>query len=246
MTIAVENLSHHYGRLHALRDVNATATSGRITTLLGPNAAGKSTLLRCIIGAIKPTSGLVRINSHVAHAMPPYKLAQCLAYVPQRSTVAAAFTVREVIELGRYMLPRRPSRVNEAIKRMQLNDIADRPYASLSVGQQQRVTLARALAQLNFHAPASSHLVLDEPMSAMDLRHVRDTIALLRELAHQGIAVIMAIHDLTLAASIADDVWLLNDGRMAAGPASKVLTTDQLEYVYGVGFQWVNGRLLTT
>lgn len=252
MTIAVENLAHRYGEIDALRGVSAVAATGKITAVLGPNAAGKSTLLRCIIGAIKPTSGRVLIDGQAAHALAPYWLARRLAYVPQRSTVAAAFTVREVVELGRYVLPRNRRRIDEAMARMELTDLADRPYSALSVGQQQRVTLARALAQLEVTASGQPkadkplpHLVLDEPMSGMDLRHMRDVVVLLRDLADQGVTVLIAMHDLTLAAAVADDVWLLDEGQMVAGSACDVLTVERLTQVYGVPFEWVQGRLLT-
>lgn len=248
MTIVIENLTHRYGVIPALRGVSGAASPGKITALLGPNAAGKSTLLRCIIGAIKPSAGCVLVDGKPAHATPPHLMAQKLAYVPQRSTVAAAFTVREVVELGRYVLKPDPKAVSNAISQMDLIDVAERPFASLSVGQQQRVTLARALAQLGpeeRERSSSGHLVLDEPMSAMDLRHVRDAMDHLRSLADRGITIIIAMHDLTLAAKVADDVWLLNEGQLRTGSACEVLDTEQLQRVYGVAFEWIDGRLLT-
>ncbi len=249
MPLLVQQLTHHYGSVHALRGVTAQAAHAKITAILGPNAAGKSTLLRCIIGAITPTSGAALIDGRAAHRMSAYHMAQQVAYVPQRSTVSASFTVREVVELGRYALPGNPEAVAQAMARLELTDLADRPYPALSVGQQQRVTLARAIAQLagprlamrgqsqpNAH---QRHLILDEPMSAMDLRHVRECARLLRELAEEGITILIALHDLALAARLADDVWLLNDGRLIeAGPVQDVLRIDLLREVYGVQFDW--------
>lgn len=247
-TLAVNSLSHQYGNVIALRDVTAQAVPGRITALLGPNAAGKSTLLRCIIGALKPTSGCAVVDGKPTHTLSPYQLAQRVAYVPQRSTVAAAFSVREVVELGRYVLPRNRHRIEAAMDQMELSELSERPYAELSVGQQQRVTLARALAQLpDTTTPGirPGHLILDEPMSAMDLRHVQAVVSLLRDLAQRQVTVLIAMHDLTLAAAIADDVWLLDEGRMVSGPACDILTIDRLREVYCVEFAWVQGRLLT-
>ncbi len=247
-SLVVDHLSHSYGDIVALRQVSAIAQPGKITALLGPNAAGKSTLLRCIIGAIKPTSGRVLLDGKPTHGRSPYHLAQRMAYVPQRSTVAAAFTVREVVELGRYVLPRNHHRIELALQRMELTDLVDRPYAALSVGQQQRVTLARALAQLPNSIEDSAkagHLILDEPVSAMDLKHVRDVVVLLRELTGQGVTIIMAMHDLTRAADMADDVWLMDEGTLIAGTACDVLTVERLQQVYGVPFEWLHGRLLT-
>jgi iron complex transport system ATP-binding protein len=243
--LEVDHLSHRYGDIQALRDVTTTAVPGAITALLGPNAAGKSTLLRCIIGAQKPSGGHVQLDGSPVHQIPLHRLAGQLAYVPQRSTVAAAFSVREVITLGRYALKVNPGSIDLAMEQMDIAPLADRPYAALSVGQQQRVTLARALAQLA-DAPHGV-LILDEPMSAMDLRHVRDVTELLRSLAENGMTIIMAMHDLSLAAKVADQTWLLHEGEMvAAGTACDVLTPGRLEDVYGVGFAWIDGRLLTT
>ena len=134
--------------------------------------------------------------------------------MPQRSTVSAAFTVREVVELGRFALPPSRRRVDQALADLDLQEGADRPYPALSVGQQQRVTLARAVAQL----ASDGHLVLDEPTSAMDLRHVRDTMKLLRRLADGGATVLVALHD----------------------RARDVLGLERLHEVFGVGFEWIS------
>lgn len=238
MSIAVRDIIYRYrgAAIPAIKGINAVATPGRITAVLGPNAAGKSTLLRCIIGVLKPDSGSVLIDREPSHQMKTRTLAGLLAYVPQRPQVAAAFTVREVIELGRYALPASRRRIDDTLRRLELESIADQPFQSLSVGQQQRVTLGRAVAQLG----PGGHLVLDEPTSAMDLRHAARCTALLRELAGKGATVIIAMHDLKLAASTADECWLLEAGRLvAAGPAVEVLEIDRLRAIFGVPFEWV-------
>lgn len=240
MSLVIENLRFFYARREVLSDLSMHAVSGRITALLGPNAAGKSTLLRCIIGSLRPTRGTVMIDGIVSHRMRVRDLATRLAYVPQRSLVSAAFTVREIIELGRYALPTDAKKVEHAVERLDLEELVDRPYPELSVGQQQRVMLARALAQLS---PAG-HLLLDEPLSAMDLRYVQHTMSLLRELADGGATVLIAMHDISLAAALADEVWLLDDGRLvASGEVGQVLSLDRLKAVFGVDFRWIeDGR----
>ena len=236
MSVRIEHLCHSYGTVVALRDVSAQAEAGRITAIVGPNAAGKSTLIRCVIGVLRPGEGGVLIDGEAVSSMSAPQMARRAAYVPQRSVVAAAFTVREVVELGRYALPRDQGRIEEALERLELTDLADRPYPALSVGQQQRVTLARALAQL----PERGLLVLDEPTAAMDLRHAERCMKLIREIADAGGTVLVAMHDLSMAALWADEAWLLDDGRLeASGPADEVLAPDRLEAVFGVGFERV-------
>ena len=237
MTLTIENLSFAYGRIHALTNVTVRATPGRVVAVIGPNAAGKSTLLRCIIGALRPTSGTVAINGTPAIQLSARAMAQRIAYVPQRSIVSAAFTVRQVVELGRYALPADARRVNEAMARLDLIDVEHRPYRTLSAGQQQRVTLARALAQLS----SNGVLVLDEPMSAMDLLHINQCVRVLREATRGNNSIILATHDIAMAAATADEVWLLNHGRLvASGPTREVLEAQRLQQVFGVAFSWIS------
>lgn len=236
MSISIEQLDFAYGRMQVLHGITAQARAGKITALVGPNAAGKSTLLRCIIGALRPRAGEITIDGAAVSSRTPRQLAARIAYVPQRSIVSASFTVHQVVELGRYALEVNHSKVESALQRLELIDIADRPYPQLSVGQQQRVTLARALAQLE----PNGCLVLDEPTSAMDLRHVLSTMRLFREVASGGVTVIMAMHDLSLAASIADEAWLIDAGRLVTqGPVNEVLALDRLQHVFGVRFEWL-------
>jgi iron complex transport system ATP-binding protein len=237
VSLTVRNLSHRYPHSGwVLREISVRAAPAKITAVIGPNAAGKSTLLRCAIGALKPRRGAVQIHGSAVHRMRASRLAQAIAYVPQRSFVAADFTVRHIVELGRFALTPDHDKVEYALHRLELEDLAERRYHELSVGQQQRVTLARAVAQL---AP-DGHLIADEPTSAMDLRHVHDTMGLLRELAGEGATVLVAMHDLTVAASSADDVWLLDAGRLkAAGPAHDVMDVARLELVFNTMFERV-------
>ena len=236
MSLVIDNLCFSYSRRKVLSNLSMRTAAGRITALLGPNAAGKSTLLRCIVGLLRPTSGVVRIDGMAAHRIRARDLAARLAYVPQRSVVSAAFTVREIVELGRYALPPDAGVVEHAIDRLDLSELADRRYPELSVGQQQRVTLARALAQLS----PTGHLLLDEPLSAMDLRYVQHALILLRELAEGGVTIVIAMHDISLAAALADEAWLLDEGSLVAdGEVANVLTLKRLKTVFHVDFQWL-------
>lgn len=233
MNLDLRELIVRYGDLIALDRVSAVIRPGRITVVLGPNAAGKSTLLRCLLGAIRPTAGAVLLDGQPTHRIAARQLAQRMAFVPQRAASMAGYTVREVVEIGRYALPRDAERVEQALERMGLQSLADRAIHTLSVGQQQRVTLARALAQLE----PGGCLVLDEPTSAMDLRHARAACRVLREMAEGGATVIVALHDLLAACLLADEALLLHEGRLAAhAPAEAVLEPARLEHIYGVPF----------
>lgn len=235
MSVEIRDLGFSYRAVSVLNGLDADAKPGRITALLGPNAAGKSTLLRCIVGVLRPDTGSVRIRGLEAASMSAARRARLIAYVAQRPIVSAAFTVRQVVELGRYALPPDAKRIDEAIAAMDLAAVVHRPYPQLSAGQQQRVSLARAMAQ----AADDGCLVLDEPTAAMDWRHVMRTMQVLRGLAQRGVTIVLAMHDLTLAAAVADDVWLLHDGRLAAsGPADEAFDPELLRKVFGVRFDW--------
>ncbi len=214
--------------------VTAALRPGRMTAMIGPNAAGKTTLLRLMLGQLQPWSGQVEWDGRVVGELYPSQRARRMAYVPQRGGVSFAFTVRQVVEMGRFAQPARPRAVDEAMRRCDLAPVADRIFAHLSGGQQQRVMLARAMAQLADAVPGRV-LLADEPVSSMDLLHVRQTMDHLRHLATEGVAVLVVLHDLTLAARYADDVWLVDGGRLlASGPWQAVLTTQVLDPVYGV------------
>ena len=233
MTIDIRNLTVMFGPRRALQDVSLTVLPGRVTALLGPNAAGKSTLLRAAVGLIQGDRGEVSINGRNTRRLPPRGLARIAAYVPQRSHIAAAFTVREVVALGQFAQTRDSDRVHKALECMALEQHADRVIHELSVGQQQRVALARALAQVK----EDGVLLLDEPTSAMDLSHQERALTVLRERAAAGATVLLAMHDLTVTARFADDVCLLANGSVAAqGSSADVMTPEALSTVFGVRF----------
>jgi len=231
--LEARGLHHRFGRVVALEEVSVTAHAGRIVVVIGPNAAGKSTLLRCLAGVLAPSEGAVTLDDTPVRSMSAATRAARIAYVPQRPRVAAAFTVAEVVALGRFALPPRPNRVQAAIDRWDLRQVADRPFPQLSAGQQHRVALARATAQ----AERGGCLILDEPTASMDLSHVRSTIGHLRQLAAERASIVVSLHDLALAAVLADDVWILNQGQLvAAGPTEEILQPERLKSVFGVAF----------
>ncbi len=261
MSLRIENVHVSYGSGPRGRKVLCGLTAeflpGVVTAVVGPNGAGKSTLLRVALGLLTPQSGTVRLGPIPVSAIPARQRARSLVYVPQRSEVAFAFTARELVAMGRYAAGEGPSEhahraVTRVLALMELADRAGDRVGELSAGQQQRVTFARALLQIEvaLEAAASSHpapndasalprhpiLLADEPISAMDPRHALQTLGLLRELAASGVAVGVILHDLTLAARVADRALLLGAGGALAahGPAADVLTPAILGPVFGM------------
>ncbi len=244
MTLRLEHISfafEHPGK-RVVDDVSAEAQRDRITAIIGPNAVGKSTLLRLMSGVLAPDEGTVMLDDSDLGQLPARVRAARLAYVPQRPRVDAPFTIREVVELGRYALPHSARAVDEALEQCELSDVAHRVFNTLSVGQQQRAALARALAQV--HARRDAVILLDEPTSALDPRHVQQTAQVLRECATTGRAVIVILHDLALARSLSDDTWIMHKGNViASGPATQVCEPAVLERVYGVRFEFADNVL---
>lgn len=236
-TLTCNNLTTGYTRPHAvLRGINARFESG-VTAIIGPNGAGKSTLLRTLLATQPLWTGSVLLDDKPLHDIPPRKRARRIAYIAQRPIVSTDFTVREVVALGRYAAPASKQAVDHAIERADLTEHAHRPFHTLSIGQQQRVAVARALAQLQGAQPRSV-LLADEPVSAMDPAHAHLTFTILRELALAGVIVLIVLHDLTHAIRIADDALILDaNGALAAhGPAEQTLDPRTLQRIFAVTF----------
>ena len=225
--------------LPVIRGISGALDSGGVCALIGPNAAGKSTLMKLMLGQLDPSQGQITLDGLSIAKMKPHERAARVAYVPQRTTADVAFTVAEVVALGRFALPRSESAIAQAMEMCDLLSIRHRVFAELSTGQQQRVALARALAQVGpADAMRGKFLLLDEPVSAMDLKHVHDTMSRLRLLASNGLGVLVVLHDLNLTATYADSVWLMDDGLLrAAGRWDAVLQSELLEPVYGLRLQ---------
>lgn len=241
--VMVHGATVHYGAIQALADVSVSAAAGRVTALLGPNASGKSTLLRSMAGLQRLHGGTVTIGGRAPGAMRARERAGTIAWVPARPTVAAPFTVAEVVAMGRHARPADDGAVDAALAAMDLTAIRDRRWPELSTGQQQRCALARAMAQRAGAGPGV--FLLDEPSAGLDLRHVAAFGPQVRAAADGGSAVVIAVHDLALAADWADEAYLIDHGRLAAsGPVRSVLDDPAVGQVFGVAVRWadVDGR----
>ncbi len=236
-TLQLHEVSFGYDRAEpaVVEGFSAGLAAGKVTALIGPNAAGKSTLMKLMLGLLEPWSGTVELEGRPVATCPARQRAAWMSYVPQRVGASFTFTVEEVVRMGRYALPWAPQAVEAALELCDLKDLRTRVYAWLSMGQQQRVLLARAVAQAR---GAGKVMLLDEPGSAMDLWHTHHTMRILRDLASNGLAVLVILHDLNLASKYADEVWLLQNGRLQAqGPWQAVLRPPTLEPVYRVGLE---------
>ena len=234
MTLKLDSISARYGSLLAVDGFDAEAVPGRLTAVIGPNAAGKSTLLRCAAG-IQSCRGSVEFGGRSVESMSHRDRARCIAWMAQRPRSDVPMTVHEMVELARPRNEQDPGRCRELMHSLELDDLRSRLVPALSVGQQQRVALARTLYQLK--SPGGM-LVLDEPTAPMDPRHAMLAIEHLRDAARQGTTVLLSLHDIGLAAAVADDAWLLRRGRrVGGGPSGEVLVPGLLREAFGIDYE---------
>jgi iron complex transport system ATP-binding protein len=234
--LKIEGLSVFYGARRVLQAVSLDVQAGQVLALIGPNGAGKSTLVRAVSGVIPVQAGKVGVNGVDLLALPAMQRARYLAVVPQVVSLPPAFTVWETVLLGRTPYLNFLGQISEkdgqiarlALQRVDALELAERRVGELSGGEQQRVLLARALTQ------STPILLLDEPTVHLDLQHQVSLMETIRGLAHtDSLAVLVAVHDLNLAARYADRVALLVAGEVkAAGTARQVLTPELISIAY--------------
>ncbi len=232
--LSAREVSWSVGEQRILADVEVEVPTGSFTGLLGPNGSGKSTLLRGLSRLGDLDEGVVHLDGDDVHRLPRRALARRLALVEQRSDTDLDLTVLDVVLLGRtpYRSALQADSATDVaiaryhLERVDLVHLAERRWHTLSGGEQQRVHLARAMAQ------EPSLLVLDEPTNHLDVAHALQLLALVR---HAGLTVLAALHDLNLAAAFCDRLVVLHEGRVAAaGTPEEVLTPELLVEVYDV------------
>lgn len=240
LAIHLDHVAFHRGVRAILEDVRLTFEPRTVTAVLGPNGAGKSTLLGCIAGLLEPSSGCIRIGRDPVASIPGQERARTLAFLPQSPEIAWPVDVETVVALGRIPHERSASaRDNRAAieRALELTDTArwaKRPVNELSGGERARVLLARVFAN------EARWILADEPFAGLDPSHQLEAAELLRNFAAGGGGVILTIHDLSLAARIADRIVLLHEGRVVAdGPPEVALSSDNLRDVYGVETEWL-------
>lgn len=229
-----------------LADVSFRAPAGALTALLGPNGAGKSTLLRAVAGVERPEAGAVHFGGDDLAMLGRRARARRVALVEQDAATELAVTVRETARLGRTPHeswlggddPGAAEIVERALELAGARLLADRTIPSLSGGERQRAFLARALAQ------DPRLLLLDEPTNHLDVAAALDVLTLLERLSLDGLTVVAALHDLSLAAAFADHVVIVQHGRIVAeGPTRATLSPELVREVYGVRAVWLENPL---
>ena len=236
--LKVQNLSFQYRNGNSvLHDISFTLDKPGLTCIVGPNGVGKSTLIKCIDGILKPTTGNVEVMGKDVSEYKLKELAKIVGYVPVMSSSYNVMTVLETVIIGRYARQKwRTTQedieiAHSALEAMEIDDLAMRNFNELSAGQHQKVSLARGLVQ------EPRIMLLDEPTSNLDVRHQLFVSDFLKRLCDKtGINVLMISHDLNLAAKFSDNLLVLEKpGKLyGIGPPSEIISSEMLKRVYNV------------
>ncbi|WFB37714.1 heme ABC transporter ATP-binding protein [Kiritimatiellota bacterium B12222] len=237
---------------HILSEINFQLTPGQVSVVIGLNGAGKSSLVRLLSGAWKPSAGHILWNQQPLSLLNPATIAKFRAVVNQQSDLRFEFSVREVVEMGGYphrslSKATREKEVDQALTEVDLLSFANASATRLSGGEQKRMLLARALVQLHLSRKnGDGLLILDEPTAHLDIRHQEKLLETIRARAAEGLTVFAVLHDLNHATRVADQIILLQQGKLlAAGAVQDVMTPALLSQAFGTPLEQVHfqGRL---
>lgn len=236
MSVKIRGLFSGYGKNTVLKNIELAIDKGELVSLVGTNGAGKSTLLKCMNRIIKPLQGRILLEGKDASRMHLKEIAHFFGYVPQSALHIFPATVFDTVLLGRRPFvnwsvgPENRAIVYEVLSRMNLENMAHRQFNELSGGERQRVLIARALAQ------QPRVLLLDEPTSNLDIRHQLEVLDIMASIVKEkGVSVVMAIHDLNMAARCSDRIVFLRNGEVKIeGRPEDVLVSENIRSVFGV------------
>ncbi len=236
LKLRVEDVTFSYTSTPILEEITMELSESEMLGIVGPNGAGKSTLIRCIDRILRPKRGSILLDGQEVAEMSMIAIAKNLGYVPQTTSRTFPTTVFDTVLVGRrphigWRSSRKDTKkVVEVLKLMEIEDLAMREFNELSGGQQQKVLIARALAQ------EAGVLLLDEPTSNLDIQHQLEVMEIISDLvAEKGVSAIMAVHDLNLASRYTDRVIIMKAGRIfGAGSPSDILTPENIRSVYNV------------
>lgn len=234
--LKVNNISYRYNdSITTFKNISFNVKRGELFTILGPNGAGKSTLLNCIAGLFKTTNGDILLDGENIDKIPPKKIAQKIAYVPQSSTQAYGYSVRDYIVMGRaphlnmFMMPNTHDYeiVDEAIDMLEINRFSNKSYTNISGGERQLANIARAIVQ------QPDLIIFDEPTSALDYGNQLKIMRIVKKLSNKGYSVIMTTHNPDHAILLDGNVGILDyDGILRTGSVKDVMKEDILSKIY--------------
>lgn len=242
--IETKNLTISYGNINIVKELNLTIPKGKITTIIGANGCGKSTILKTLARIIKPKSGEIYINGKNLRSQSSKELAQIMAVLPQSPQAPKGLTVEELISYGRFPHQKGLGKlkkedkdiVNWSLEKTGILEFKDRTIEALSGGQRQRAWIAMALAQ------ETEILLLDEPTTYLDLAHQLDILKLLEELNRkEGRTIVMVIHELNNAARFADYMIGIKKGEIVCtGTSNEVMTKENLREIFNIDAEFIN------
>ena len=215
--LTVNNITYQIGKAQLLKDISFSIKPGEMVAILGANGAGKSTLLKILSGTNQPENGSVSLHGKALNSYTTAELAHQRTVLTQQNVVSLPFLVKEIVMMGRYPHFQHSPTAKDfhiaqtAMEATGVQTFADRQYPTLSGGEQQRVQLARALAQV-WEQP-NAMLLMDEPVAGMDILYQQQTLAILRSMAQKKFIVISVLHDMNLAAQYADRIIMMKRGR---------------------------------
>ena len=237
--IELRNVHFSVKSRQLVQNINWKANTGEFWAIVGANGAGKSTLMKLLSKEHSPTSGVISFHGKDLGQYKLKELAQRRAVLAQQNAISLAFTVEEIVLMGRYpFYDSQPTKrdleiVDLCLQKVGITHFKNRLFPTLSGGEQQRVQLARTLAQI--WDIKEGYLFLDEPTTGMDLLHQYETFQLAREMTGQGFGVIAVVHDLNLALQYADQVLMMKSGQaFASGTPERVLTEDNIKSAFGL------------
>ena len=242
--LLADNISFRVGNKSLLSEISVTFAPGQLHLIVGPNGAGKSTLIKVLARLLRPETGSVEYEGVDVAQVSEAELAKRRAVLSQAVDVAFPLSVRELVMMGRYPHfggrpgPADEQIVDEVMAHFDVTEFSSRDYQTLSGGERQRVNFARVLTQLwrDGSSAACRYLFLDEPLTFLDIRHQIDFMKRIRSFTKDAdVVTVGVVHDLNLAARFADQILMLDGGRIVAnGPPAEVLTTERIRQVFGV------------
>jgi iron complex transport system ATP-binding protein len=226
--ILINNLSHNKNQRTILNKINLKLDRGSIYGLIGPNGAGKTSLIKQICGIIPVQEGKILVNNQNVSSFDSLKRSQYVAYMPQLHRINFNFTVQEIILMGSYPYSRTFSPlIDQILKETDLESKKNLSILALSGGEQQKVYLARALAQ------NTPFLVMDEPFTFLDVKQQTNIVSVIKRYRDKGHTFLISLHDLTLAKTLCDSIIMLKQGKIfLQGPTSKILEPNLIESLY--------------